>query len=258
MSDRPDFGDGAALIFGASGGIGGAIARGFAEAGSAVAAVYRSNREAIETLLDDVRATGRDAEAFQADVTDRQAVDAAMAAAVERFGRVHSVVFVAGAMPTQSYVADFTAEEWRTAVDTELHGFFNVVQAALPHLRAGGGGSFVHLGSAGDLLWPARDGLSVAPKAANEALVRGIAREEGRHGIRANSVLIGVIEAGMFLKFAAQGVFDDAWSGAVKAALPLGRFGQAHEVADAVVFLASARAAYVTGQKIAVAGGYGI
>lgn len=258
MRNRTDFGEGAALIFGASGGIGSAIARGFAEAGGNVAAAYRSNCAAVDGLLDELRSGGHEAEAFQADVTDRAAVGRAVAAAVARFGRVHSVVFVAGPMPTQSYVADFTPEEWRAAVDTELHGFFNVVQAALPHLRSGGGGSFVHLGSAGDLLWPARDGLSVAPKAANEALVRGIAREEGRHGIRANSVLIGVIEAGMFLKFEAQGVFDKNWSQAVKAALPLGRFGTGSEVADAVVFFASSRAAYVTGQRIAVAGGYGI
>lgn len=258
MDDRALFGDGAAMVFGASGGIGGAIARGFAEAGSAVAAIYRSNRAAATGLVDDIAAAGGDADAFCADVTDRAAVAAALAAAVARFGRLHSVVFVAGAMPGQGYIADFAEADWHRAVDTELHGFFNVVQCAMPYLRAGGGGCFVHLGSAGDMLWPSRDGLSVAPKAANEALVRGIAREEGRNGIRANSVLIGVIEAGMFLRFQAEGVFDSQWSDAVRAALPLRRFGQAREVADAVIFLASARASYVTGQQIAVAGGYGV
>ena len=96
-----DFPPGAALIFGASGGIGGAIARGFAEAGSAVAATYRSNRQAADELCADLTRIGVQNAAFAVDVCDRQAVDDAIAAAVARFGRVHSVVFVAGAMPAQ-------------------------------------------------------------------------------------------------------------------------------------------------------------
>src|SRR3546814_2429354 len=78
-------------------------------------------------------------------------------------------------------------------------------------MRDAGGGSYVHLGSAGHLWFPQRDGLSVVPKAANEAFVKGIAKEEGRHNIRANSVLVGVIEAGMFLELTKRGVFDQAW-----------------------------------------------
>lgn len=257
MGREMGFSAGAALIFGASGGIGSVIARAFGAAGSPVAAVYRSNREAAEHACAAVNETGADAAAFRADVTDREAVETAIVAAIERFGRIHSIVFAAGPLPAQKYIAEFSDTEWRTAIDTELHGFFHVVQAGLPHLRAHGG-SFVHLGSAGHQLWPARDGLSVAPKATNEALVRGIAREEGRFGIRANSVLIGVIEAGMFQKFEAQGVFDEQWSGAVKRALPLRRFGRAEEVADAVVFLASDRASYITGQQLSVSGGYGV
>src|SRR3546814_10132583 len=78
-------------------------------------------------------------------------------------------------------------------------------------MRDAGGGSYVHLGSAGHLWFPQRDGLSVVPKAANEAFVKGIAKEEGRHNIRANSVLVGVIEAGMFLELTKRGVLDQAW-----------------------------------------------
>jgi NAD(P)-dependent dehydrogenase (short-subunit alcohol dehydrogenase family) len=258
MLHRPYFPEGAALIFGASGGIGSAIARGFAQAGSAVAATYRSSKGAADALVDELRSSGCEAEAFHADVADGAAVGRAVEEAGARFGRIHSVVFVAGPMPAQKHVAELKPEDWQAAVNTELYGFLHVVQAALPHLRTKGGGAIVHLGSAGDLLWPPRDGLSVIPKAANEAVVRGVAREEGRYGIRANSVLVGVVEAGMFLKFQAQGVFDEKWSAAVKAELPLRRFGKAEEVADAVVFLASSRAAYVTGQKIVVAGGYGV
>ena len=116
----------------------------------------------------------------------------------------------------------------------------------------------MHLGSAGDLSWPDKDVLSVAPKAANESLIKAIAREEGKNGIRANSVLIGVIEAGMFLELSKQGVFDDQWTADVQKNLALKRWGQPEEVGHAVVYLASEKAAYVTGQQIAVAGGYGL
>jgi NAD(P)-dependent dehydrogenase (short-subunit alcohol dehydrogenase family) len=99
--------------------------------------------------------------------------------------------------------------------------------------------------------------LSVAPKAAIEALVRGIASEEGRFGIRANSVALGVIEAGIFLRL--EGVdFDPEWVEAARNNTALKRFGTAEEVANAVVFLASARASYVTGQMLVLDGGYSI
>jgi NAD(P)-dependent dehydrogenase (short-subunit alcohol dehydrogenase family) len=114
------------------------------------------------------------------------------------------------------------------------------------------------LGSAGALSWPKRDGLSVVPKAANEALIRGIAREEGRFGIRANSVLIGVIEAGMFLKLKERGEIDRQWMDNTLGLLALKRFGKPEDVGHAAVFLASARGAYITGQQISVAGGYGV
>ena len=100
--------------------------------------------------------------------------------------------------------------------------------------------------------------MSVAPKAAIEALITGIAREEGRHGIRANSVLLGVIEAGMFLELSRQGVFGEEWVREVRKGLALKRWGQPEEIGHAAVFLASNRAAYVTGQRLAVAGGYGL
>jgi NAD(P)-dependent dehydrogenase (short-subunit alcohol dehydrogenase family) len=168
------------------------------------------------------------------------------------------VVAGAGTLATQVLLSEMTTEQWTTIMREDLDGFFHLMRACLPRLRAWGGGSFVHLGSAGHLSWPERDGMSVAPKAAIEALVTGIAREEGRHGIRANSVLLGVIEAGMFLELTRQGVFGEEWVREVQKALAIKRWGQAAEVGHAAVFLASNRAAYVTGQRIAVAGGYGL
>ena len=100
--------------------------------------------------------------------------------------------------------------------------------------------------------------MSAAPKAAIGALITGIARGEGRHGIRANSVLLGVIEAGMFLELTRQGRFDAHWVEEVHKSLALKRWGKPEEIGYACVFLASDRALYVSGQRIAVTGGYGL
>ena len=119
-------------------------------------------------------------------------------------------------------------------------------------------GSFVHIGSAGDRWWPPKDGLSVVPKAANEALVRGIAKEEGVNGVRANSVLVGVIEAGMFLELLQRGVFDEDWIRETQKLLALKRWGKPDDIANAAVFLASKRAGYITGEQLNVSGGFGV
>ena len=87
---------------------------------------------------------------------------------------------------------------------------------------------------------------------------RVIAKEEGRNGIRANSVLLGVIEAGMFLELSQRGVFDGQWTEEVQKTLALKRWGKPEEVAYAAVFLASSKAAYITGHRLSVTGGYAI
>lgn len=253
-----DFPEGAVLVFGGSGGIGREVAKSFGRAGTSVAVVYRSKQEVAEAVADDIRSMGQKASSHQADVTDPASVSAAISAAVAEHGRVHTVVFGAGPVVEQVYLGDTSPELWRQSIETETCGFFNVVSASLPHLREAGGGSFVHLGSAGHLWFPQKDGLSVIPKAANEALVKGIAKEEGAHNIRANSVLIGVIEAGMFLELLQRGVFDDAWIAETQKLLALKRWGKPEEIGNAAVFLASNQAAYVTGQEINVSGGFGV
>lgn len=258
MGEGSQFPDGATLIFGATGGIGAAVAGEFAAAGSDVAIVWRSKQADAEALAARIEASGRKASLHRCDVTDDAALAAAIADAVAAHGRIHTVLWGAGPLVAQVHIAETTPEQWRRAVDVEVHGFFGAAHIILPHMREQGGGSFVHLGSAGDLRWPDKDGLSVAPKAANEALVKGIAREEGKYGIRANSILVGVIEAGMFLELSKQGVFDDAWTAEVHKNLALKRWGRPEEIGHAAVFLASSKATYITGQQIAVAGGYGV
>lgn len=252
----PVFPKGGVLVFGGSGGIGQCVAKSFAAAGADVAIVYRSKQAVAERVAAEITQLGRKASLHACDVTDPVQVQAVVDAAIAAHGRIHTIVWAAGPLVEQVSIADTTLALWKKSIDTEVHGFFNAVKATLPHLREQGGGSFVHLGSAGHLWWPAKDGLSVAPKAANEALVRGIAKEEGRHNIRANSVLVGVIEAGMFLELLKRGVFDQKWIDETHKLLALKRWGQPEEIGSAAVFLASN--GYVTGQQINVSGGFGI
>jgi len=133
--------------------------------------------------------------------------------------------------------------------------FFNLLAAALPRLRDTRG-SLVVVTTAATRRHPPRDGLSTAPKAAVEALVRGVAVEEGRYGVRANCVGPGMTTDGNAVRLMADGDLDEAALDAARAAIPLRRFGTADDVAAAVCFLASDAAGYVTGQKLDVDGGY--
>lgn len=250
--------EGAVMVFGATGGIGSVVACEFGRAGVPVAVVWRSKEGAATALVEEIAVAGGTASTHRCDVTDPAQIADAVAEAIEAHGRIHTMVWGAGPLVEQVDTSEVSSEQWQAAIATEVNGFFEATKALVPHMREKGGGSFVHLGSAGDRLFPPKDVLSVAPKAANESLVRGIAREAGVHNIRANSVLVGVIEAGMFLELTKQGVFDENWVREVQKGLGLKRWGQPEEVAHAAMFLASEQAAYVTGEQISVAGGYGI
>ena len=252
------FPKGATMVFGATGGIGKVVAAEFARAGSDVAVMYRSKEVLSKTVASEIAADGQKATRHQCDVTDIDGLKAAIADAIKAHGRIHTMVWGAGPLVEQVLIEESSREQWRKAIDVEVHGFYDASTNLINHMRENGGGSFVHLGSAGDLAFPPKDFLSVSPKAANESLMRGIAREEGVNNIRANSVLVGVIEAGMFLELTKQGVFDENWVTEVQKNLALKRWGQPEEIAQAAIFLASNQAQYITGQQISVAGGYGL
>lgn len=253
-----DFPEGAAIVFGGSGGIGRGVALEFGKAGTDVAIVYRSKQDVAEQTAAEIRALGVNASIHKVDVRSRAEVQAGFAGAVAAHGRIHTVVWGAGPVVPQVLIADWDEDMFRQSMEIEAFGFNNAVHTALPHMRSKGGGSFVHLGSAGHDWWPHLDGLSVAPKACNEALIKGIAKEEGPNEIRANSILVGVIDAGQFKIGQEAGTFSPEWEAAVKAMLPLKRWGSARDIGQAAVFLASERANYVTGQTISVAGGFGV
>jgi len=252
------FPDGAVIVFGGSGGLGRGVAVEFGKEGSDVAIVYRSKLAVAEEAAAQIAAMGRKVTIHRVDVRERAQVQTVFSEAVAAHGRVHTVVWGAGPVVPQVHIGDWTEQMFRDSMEIEAFGFNNAVHTALPHMREMGGGSFVHLGSAGHDWWPAQDGLSVAPKACNEALIKGIAKEEGKFNIRANSVLVGVIDAGQFKVHKEVGTFTPEWEAAVKAMLPLGRWGAPEDIGQAAVYFASARGNYVTGQTISVSGGFGV
>lgn len=253
-----EFDKGASLVFGGSGGIGASIAKRIAESGSDLAITYRSQKEKAETAAAEIEELGVKCTIHQVDIANKEEIQQAIADATQTHERIHSVVVAAGSDIKQPFLADVTDEEWDMVINGDLNGFFRIIRGIIPHFREHKGGSLVHISSAGLGRTPPKDVLSVAPKAANEALVQYLAKEEGVHGIRANSVAVGVIETGIFKRLEAEGVFNDEWKQAVLAGLPIKHFGQPEDIAEAACYFASNRSRYVTGQLLFVDGGYAV
>lgn len=253
VSRLPEFTRGAALVVGGSGALGAAICRGLAQRGSAVALTYRGGAERAEAVANEARALRVDALALQAGLDDPASVKAAVDAAVARFGSLHSVVYAAGPALEFHYINQIEPAEWARVMATDVNGCFNLISAALPHLREGGGGSIVALVTGAVDRAPPRDILSAAPKAAIQMLIRGVAREEGRFGIRANCVGPGYIAAGLGVTTLHDHTEDYVQK--MVRAIPLKRPGEPEDVADVACFLLSQQARYVTGATIPVAGG---
>lgn len=255
MSAGELFPDGAAVIIGGSGGIGRAVCEAFARAGTDVAFTYRSNQEVADELRVKLRSFGRRALALRLDLTDRAASRTTIDRAAAEFGRIHTLVIAIGADISMTYTADIDPEEWDRTIAGDLTGAYNVLMPAIAHMRDNGG-SLLAMTSTGLKRFPPKDILSVVPKAGLEALVRGVAREEGRHGIRANAIALGVIDTGLFKRLEER--LTPQFIEAMKKNTPLRRFGAAEEVADLAVFLCSSKAAFITGQSIALDGGYSV
>ena len=259
MSFSLTFPNGIALVVGGSGGIGSMVARRLVMAGSKVAITYFKNKKAAENLCNSLNKKEEVCKAYELDIRNSKDIAKLVETLITENSSIHTVVNSAGFDIPQEMISEIDTNTWKEVIDSDVHGFFNLVASSLKQLRKEGG-SYIFISSAGLLRYPPGDVLSVAPKAAIESLIKGIAKEEGIHNIRANSIALGIIETGIFLRLKAEedSFFDEDWEKAVLQNLAIKRFGKPEEVADLVVFLASKESGYITGQLIAVDGGYSI
>ncbi|MDC0942170.1 SDR family oxidoreductase [Gammaproteobacteria bacterium] len=254
ISKRKNFPEGSAIVIGGSGGIGSAICKTFASHGIPVIFSYHGNETAANDLKKEILDHGGVVSSKKLSINDKTQVEDFFQELENK--RIHSIVNATGSDIRMKWINELTYEEWDDVMRTDADGFFNIVKNSLPILRKFGG-SYTTLSSIGLSRWPAKDVLSVAPKAAIDALINGIAKEEGRNNIRANSIQLGIIEAGIFLRIKGKD-YDDRYIEAAKNNTALKKLGEDQDVADAVFFLASDRAKYITGQTLYLDGGYRI
>lgn len=235
-----------ALVTGGARGIGAAICRTLAAEGAEVYIAYQGS-PAGPALAAELGAT---AVAF--DVSDPEQT----ARALGGLGPFAIVVNNAG-LDDMAFFTEYTPERWRPQVAVNLEGVFNVTAATLPEMQAARYGRIVNVSSEAGRIGSKRGSVYAAAKAGVIAFTKSLARENARYGITANNVLPGPIETPM-LEANRQGPRGEEVVAAMAAATLLNRIGAPDDVAAMVAFLASDRAAYVTGETIGVSGGMGV
>ena len=237
-----------AVVTGGSRGIGRAIALGLADAGADIFITYREKAAEADAVIRDIERKGRRAKAVPMEVTERASVEAA-ARLADSFGAISILVNNAGINKPTDF-DQISDPDWDMILDTNLKGPFIAAQVFLPLLKKAGGGAMVHLGSVSGQYGGPRTAHYAASKAGLISLAQVIARFGAAHNVRSNVVAAGMIASEM----AAGGLQAASVQKAAENIL-LKRMGRPQEVADAVVFLASDAASYITAQTLNVNGG---
>lgn len=253
MLERFSLAGGVAVVTGAGRGIGAGIATGLAEAGCDVVLTARRAHE-IEVVAEQVRARGRRALAIAGDIIDGAFVDELADRARAEMGRVTLWVSNAGGADdrTPRHLADMPDRQWDYQMDLNLRAVFTGARAAARVLEDGG--SIINISSGAAVKPSPNNGPYAAAKAGVDSLTRTLSAELASRGIRVNGIAPGPVPTEVFMEFF--GVSEEGLPELAKRlGIPLGRLGTAEDVANAVVFLASPAASWITGQTLTVNGG---
>ncbi len=244
-----DFKGKVALVTGASRGIGRAIAVALAQGGASVALNYAGNEAAAQEALALVLAAGAPkAKLYRFDVADPTACGAAVDAVVAEFGGLHVLVNNAG-IAVDQLLMRLKDEDWQRQLDVNLTGAFNLTRAVSRPMMKARGGVIVNLSSVVGEMGNAGQVAYAATKAGLIGLTKSVARELASRNIRCNAVTPGFIDTDM------TSALPEAARTKMMESIPLARLGSAGDIANAVCFLASDQAAYVTGEVLKVNGG---
>ncbi len=237
------------LITGGAGGIGSACAHVFAERGYNVGIAYhKSEREALK-LKNEILALKCDCEIYGCDISSRDEVEGMFRSFSERLGTVDVLVNNA-AVAQQKLFCDITLWEWNRIFDINVTGVFNTCQCALRDMIYNKSGSIVNVSSVWGITGASCEAHYSATKGAVIALTKSLAKEYGPSNIRVNAVSPGVIDTKMNSQLSSEDIKSLA------SETPLGRIGTAREAAEAIYFLASENASFITGQVLTCDGGF--
>jgi NAD(P)-dependent dehydrogenase (short-subunit alcohol dehydrogenase family) len=241
-----------ALVTGGAGDLGSAMALHLAEAGASVAIWDVVPEAHAASRVEQVAASGRRALYQQVDVRDRLSVDLALDRLVGELGGIDIVCANAGIVESAPFL-DITPESWQHHLDINLTGVFNVAQAAARKMVASGTQGRIIMTSSwvSEIPWPEITAYTVS-KAGVNMLVKQMARELARHGIRVNGIAPGIVKAGLAGRQLQE---EPAYAARVAKVIPLGEPGTPVEIAQAVVYLASPQTAYMTGTILLLDGG---